>query len=251
MPMASVTEHYKQLLARHYTWMSGADFAAKVAEQRVLLQQVLRASGIAPPAGLALDLGSGPGFQSLALAELGFSPVVAVDTSAELLEELRTHIGTHRIETRQADLAAMGDLTFGSDAAVAVCMGDTLTHLLSKQTVESFFTGGHRALTTGGLFVITYRDLTGELTGLDRFLPVRSDDEKIMTCFLEYESKDAVLVHDLIHIREGSEWKLEKSSYRKLRLAQEWVADALGRAGFSIVKQEPAGRLTMIVAQKT
>jgi cyclopropane fatty-acyl-phospholipid synthase-like methyltransferase len=249
--MASVTEHYKQLLAHHYTWMSGADFAAKVAEQRALLEQVLRASGIAQPAGLALDLGSGPGFQSVALAELGFSPVVAVDTSAELLEELRTHIGMHAIETRQADLAAIGDLTFGSDAAVAVCMGDTLTHLPSKQAVDSFFTGIHRALATGGLLVITYRDLTSELTGLDRFLPVRSDEEKIMTCFLEYASDDAVLVHDLIHIREGREWKLEKSSYRKLRLAQQWVIDALGRAGFSILKQEPAGRLTLIVARKT
>jgi hypothetical protein len=72
-----------------------------------------------------------------------------------------------------------------------------------------------------------------------------------MTCFLEYASDDAVLVHDLIHIRGGREWKLEKSSYRKLRLAQQWVIDALGRAGFSIVKQEPAGRLTLIVARKT
>jgi SAM-dependent methyltransferase len=249
--MTSVTEHYKQLLARHYTWMSGADFAAKVAEQRAILQQVLVACGIAQPAGLALDLGSGPGFQSVALAELGFSPVVAVDTSAELLEELRTHIGMHRIETRQADLSAIGDLTFPSPAAVAVCMGDTLTHLPSKQTVESFLTGLHRTLSTGGLFVITYRDLTSELTGLDRFLPVRSDDEKIMTCFLEYESDDAVLVHDLIHIREGREWKLEKSSYRKLRLSQRWVLDALGSAGFSIVRHEPAGRLTLIVARKT
>jgi SAM-dependent methyltransferase len=249
--MASVTEHYKQLLSRHYTWMSGADFAAKVAEQRALLEQVLRASGIAQPAGLALDLGSGPGFQSVALAELGFSPVVAVDTSAELLEELRTHIGMHAIETRQADLAAIGDLTFGSEAAMAVCMGDTLTHLPSKQTVDSFFTGVHRALAAGGLFVITYRDLTSELTGLDRFLPVCSDDERIMICFLEYESDDAVLVHDLVHIREGREWRLEKSSYRKLRLAQQWVIDALGRAGLTIVKQEPAGRLTLIVARKT
>jgi SAM-dependent methyltransferase len=249
--MASVTEHYKQLLARHYTWMSGADFAAKVAEQRALLEQVLRASGIVQPAGLALDLGSGPGFQSVALAELGFSPVVAVDTSAELLEELRAHIGMHAIETRQADLAAIGDLTFPSPATIAVCMGDTLTHLSSKQTVEAFFAGVHRTLITGGLFVITYRDLTSELTGLDRFLPVRSDDEKIMTCFLEYEGEESVVVHDLIHIREGREWKLEKSNYRKLRLAQPWVVDALSRAGFSIVKQEPAGRLTLIVARKS
>jgi len=48
----------------------------------------------------------------------------------------------------------------------------------------------------------TYRDLTKELEGLDRFIPVRSDD-KIMTCFLEYESAESVAVHDLIYTRVG------------------------------------------------
>jgi len=58
------------------------------------------------------------------------------------------------------------------------------------------------ALHSGGVFVSTYRDLTKELEGLDRFIPVRSDD-KIMTCFLEYESAESVAVHDLIYTRVG------------------------------------------------
>lgn len=247
--MSTTEEHYRQLLAKHYTWMSGSDFAARVRDQRTLLESILQQHHM-KASGLALDLGSGPGFQSVALADLGFSPVIAVDTSAELLAELRTHSGAHRIETRQADLAAVGDLTFPSLATVAVCMGDTLSHLPSRQKVQSFFSGLHRVLASSALFVITYRDLTVELHDLDRFLPVRSDEEKIMTCFLEYE-QDAVVVHDLIHVREGSEWHLHKSSYRKLRLAKQWVVETLFSAGFRTIQQGDAGRLSLIVAQRS
>jgi len=82
--------HYAQLLAQHYTWMFGVSFDEKVAEQKALMERAL-AEGAGPAAGTAVDLGSGPGFQSIALAQLGLAPVIAIDTSAELLNELTIH----------------------------------------------------------------------------------------------------------------------------------------------------------------
>ena len=105
--MATVEEHYRKLLAKHYTWMTGVSFAEKVAEQKAMLETILEP---ATPRGSALDLGSGPGFQSVALAELGFAPVIAVDTSAGLLGELKLHQGIHSIETVQADLASLAEV---------------------------------------------------------------------------------------------------------------------------------------------
>ena len=60
---SAVTRHYDDLLAEHYSWMVGMPFADNVAEQRDLL----RTLGVGPGAGLAVDLGCGPGYQAVAL----------------------------------------------------------------------------------------------------------------------------------------------------------------------------------------
>jgi len=247
--MSSVTDHYRELLSEHYVWMFGIPFEEKVAEQKALLERIL--STLQPPVhhGPALDLGSGPGFQSIALAELGFSPVIAVDTSAELLSELSARSGSLAIETRVADITSLKSIHLHSAPTMAVCMGDTLTHLSSRNEVESLFASVSARLAPQGIFILTWRDLTHELTGTDRFLSVRNDDQKIMTCFLEYESSGTVLVHDLIHIRQPEGWVLHKSSYRKLRLSSAWVNAALSNAGFRVDIQEP-GRMFLIAARK-
>jgi len=69
--MSTVTEHYQQLLAKHYTWMFGASFNEKVMEQESLLSQTLGDLTKQSAGALAVDLGSGPGFQTIALAHLG------------------------------------------------------------------------------------------------------------------------------------------------------------------------------------
>ncbi len=247
--MSTVSEHYETLLAHHYSWMFNQSFEDKVAEQRRILEEVL------PPEEtverrLAVDLGAGPGFQSVALAELGFSRVVAVDTSEILLKELEAHRNGSPVETVHGDLLGLQDIVAKGQADAIVCMGDTLTHLESRNEVEQLFLSAYNAFASGGSLVLTFRDLTAELLGLDRFLPIRSDTDKIMTCFLEFESPERVRVHDLIHVRESTGWKLQKSSYSKLRLAPAWVAQCLVDAGFSILAQKPAGRLHLIAARK-
>src|SRR5580692_12079016 len=79
--MSEVTDHYEHLLAHHYTWMFGTSFADKVAEQKSFLTQALQSLKPSPTPQLAVDLGSGPGFQTIALAQLGFSSVLAIATS--------------------------------------------------------------------------------------------------------------------------------------------------------------------------
>lgn len=238
----SVADHYENLLADHYSWMCGP-FEAGVAAQRALL------SGLGIEGGkLALDLGCGAGLQSVALAELGFA-VTAVDTSRKLLDELETRRGQLPIVTLERDIADIPARAPQPPFDVAVCMGDTLTHLPSRAAVERLFDRVAAELAPSGLLVLTFRDMAVPLTGTDRFIPVRSDADRIMTCFLEYEP-ETVLVHDLIHVRQGAEWVLSKSSYRKLRLASDWVASALQARGFSVLSNGPSGRMTLIVARR-
>jgi SAM-dependent methyltransferase len=230
--------------------MFGVSFEERVKEQKSFLSYALENLECRQETTLAVDLGSGPGFQTIALAELGFSPVIAIDTSSELLDELRSHAGSLPIQTEKADLRDLSATVPGGHAAVIVCMGDTLTHLPNERDVSALFCGVFDALVPGGRFVITFRDLTTELQGTDRFILVRSSDERIMTCFLEYENPEYVVVHDLVHTRNGLEWSLSKSSYRKLRLSVDWLVQELGGAGLEVVSRGPAGRMEAIVTRK-
>ncbi len=78
-----VAAHYRGLLASHYSWMLGGDIEQVATQDRQLFEKLeLGASS----SGLAVDLGCGPGPQTLALADMGFGTVVGVDTSRELLD---------------------------------------------------------------------------------------------------------------------------------------------------------------------
>jgi hypothetical protein len=176
--------------------------------------------------------------------------VIAIDTSSELLDELRSHVSGLPVRMEKADLRELPAIVQAGQATVVVCMGDTLTHLPDKNDVSALFRGVFDRLSVGGMFVITYRDLTTELYGTDRFIPVRSDDNRIMTCFLEFENTESVAVHDLVYTRQGTGWSLNKSSYRKLRLGTDWVRQELTKAGFIDISQDSSGRLTAFAAAK-
>jgi SAM-dependent methyltransferase len=252
--MTTAPDHYDRLLAEHYTWMLGGDPAALAAGQRALLSELGVPGGTGD--GLAVDLGCGPGHTSLALAELGFAPVLAVDLNRALLDELTAHTTGHpAVEPVRADLrTALPELVRPGTAEVVVCLGDTLTHLPTRGDVAALLNNIADALAPGGLAVLSYRDLTVPLTGTDRFLPVRATEDRIMTCFLEYPedyNDYTVVVHDLLHVRRGpgEDWTLRTGSYRKLRLAHTWVLGQCRTAGLRVAAErtERGGMRTVVL----
>ncbi|MDH6680036.1 SAM-dependent methyltransferase [Rhodococcus sp. LBL1] len=227
--MATAADHYDHLLADHYTWMLGGDIGAAAATQANLL----RGLGLevrAEDGAMAVDLGCGPGPQTLALVRLGYTSVTAVDTSASLLAELdehATHSGVAQaVRPVHADVRGVLPRLFtrGSVATI-VCMGDTLPHLPTRADVQQLITDVAEALRPGGNFVVTYRDLTDERHGTDRFIPVRHTEDRILTCFLDYVDESTVTVYDLLHTRHDGAWQLKTGSYPKLRLPHQRLAD--------------------------
>ncbi len=100
------------------------------------------------------------------------------------------------------------------------------------------------------LLILTFRDYVSvELRGDQRFIPIQSDDTKILTCFLEYH-QDVIEVHDLLHRKEGAQWTLIASSYRKLRLDKNWLVKQLTELDFAIVRNTFESGMVSIVAKK-
>ena len=242
--MAGSKEHYERVLSPVYSWMYGG-FAAALERNREFFER----HGIEGPTstGIAVDLGAGCGFQSIPLAELGYS-VTAIDLDAGLLQELRDEAGDLPIHTVEADLREFRQ-HISESLELAICMTDTLLHLESRADVRKLCSNVMTALAPGGRFIVTFRDLTHELTGLDRFVPIRSDSNTIFTCFLEYEP-ETVKVHDLVYRRDGDSWQFSKSYYRKLRLSREWMEQTLAAADFSRTDSHVEHSLVTIVATR-
>ena len=231
--MPSVSEHYADLLAPIYSWMvGGVDAALSLGEADLV--------GLLPAAGLAVDLGAGFGMHALPLARAGWR-VLAVDSSPRLLSELETRAAGLSVRACCGDLLDFArHLAPEERAELILCMGDTLTHMDSLDAVAQLARGVAGRLARGGRFIATFRDYTRLPSGDARFIPVRSDENRILTCFLE-ESGDHLHVHDLLHERAGHTWATKASSYRKLRLPPPMAVDIFTAAGLR-AKVEPGPR---------
>jgi SAM-dependent methyltransferase len=242
--MVDSATHYRILLAKHYSWMLGTAFEDAVTEQRRQFTEL----GIGP-GRLAVDLGCGPGYQAAALADLGFAKVLALDTSQTLLDELVEHRGSRPIEPICDDILRLPQYAPNGSIDVTVCIGDTLPHLESMAQVRALLQACWHALRPSGRLLLTFRDYSQALHGLDRIIPVRFDADRLMTCILDYTT-DHVEVTDLIYTRVGAGWNLQKSSYRKLRLIPDEVAALLRSLGFAVAPLAGSGRMTKISAMK-
>ncbi len=128
-------------------------------------------------------------------------------------------------------------------------MGNTLTHLREVHDVASLFEKVYSVLEDGGNSALSFRDLMIELEGMDRIIPVRSDDGRLMAIFLEY-TKNHVNVHDVIYIRRHSGWEFRKSVYKKLRIGKGQVHEILRRIGYSILLSQVENGFSVVVARK-
>ncbi|EDM66220.1 hypothetical protein PE36_00990 [Moritella sp. PE36] len=241
--MVTVEEHYESLLSDVYTWLMGGFDEAK--SNNV---EFFKSRNITPSSSdIAVDLGAGSGFQSIPLAELGFN-VTAIDLSQKLLNELKSNSNNQPIITINDDILNFKDHVSAS-CELIVCMTDTITHLKSKDDALKIFQDSFNSLEDGGKLILTFRDLSTELKDTDRFIPVRSDENIIFTCFLEYEPT-TVKIHDIVYIKTHGKWALNKSCYRKIRLSVEWVENQLLSIGFKLEESSNSNGFQTIVAVK-
>lgn len=239
----TVKDHYDRYLGNFYSWTVG-DFT----EKQLLQERFFVENEVTPKSsGVAFDLGSGHGINSIALSNLGFS-VRAIDFNHQLLEELKERVEHRKIEVIDAHLLEYLYAVRLKPELIA-CMGDTLTHLSGPDQVEELIALSAQKLERGGKLVISYRELTNELTNEKRFIPVNSDENRIHTCYLEY-LPGYVKVFDILLEREGTQWKQTVSWYPKLRISVSRVISLFEKNGLSLIKKEVILGMTYLIAAK-
>ena len=239
----NVKDHYENHLGSFYSWMLG-DFETRQKEQ----EDFFTKNCIFPKSNkVAMDLGAGNGIQSVSLAKLGFS-VKAIDFTSQLSNEIVNHSAGLDIEVLNGDFTdQVYFLKYAPE--LMVCMGDTITQLESTDHIDLLLKNASRYSRDNAVFVVSFRDLTRELTDEQRFIPVRSDDNRILTCLLEY-FPDFVKVTDILHERINHEWVQKVSCYRKLRLNTEMLRNLFARNNFHLMDVEIIKGMNYLIFRK-
>jgi 2-polyprenyl-3-methyl-5-hydroxy-6-metoxy-1,4-benzoquinol methylase len=239
----TVKEHYENHLGNFYSWMAG-DFETKQKE----FSDFLKTNNISlSPSGVAIDLGAGHGIQSVALAKLGFK-VTAIDFNPQLLNELKNNTKDLSVEILEEDIRSIAnhkDLKPG----LIVCWGDTLTHLDNVYEIEDLLAECYQILSPGGKLILSFRDYSEKLSGNKRFIPVKSDAKRILTCMLEY-TPTHVTINDLLHEFNGQTWEQKISSYNKVRISAMEVEDVLTTCGMNILLSQTVNGMVTMIAEK-
>ncbi len=122
-----------------------------------LVHDWLGKAGVTPPALLG-DLGAGTGLMALMLARRGWS-VWGVERSPAMLAEALKNTAKQpapvqaRLSWEQGDIryfAMPGDLRLDG----AVCLCNTINHLVAREEVLSFIQAAYRALKPGGVLIL-------------------------------------------------------------------------------------------------
>jgi 2-polyprenyl-3-methyl-5-hydroxy-6-metoxy-1,4-benzoquinol methylase len=241
--MTTAHQHYERHLAPIYVWMAGGvepalrDGAIEIAALGLPLSR----------GDIALDLGAGFGMHAIPLARAG-AKVTAIDSSTELLRTL-TQLGAGLPVQAVNDELLNFEHHLAHPADAILCMGDTITHLTDFDAVARLVERVSNALRAGGVFVVSLRDYSAPLTGDDRFIHVRSDEARSLTCFLEY-GPHVVRVHDIVHERTAAGWRSRVSHYPKLRLPPECLIGNLESRGFAVRRQAGPRGMVRLVAQR-
>lgn len=232
--MTSEKDKYSRLEYRRLIAWPG-----RIEREADLLCRVL-SSG---PSERVLDLGCGTGEHARFLAQQGFS-VVGVDSSESQIATAREAPQQAGIEFLLGDLRELQNLLQGSFGG-ALCLGNTLPHLLDQDSLVQFLAGLRVHLAEGAPLLLQILNYERIFQRQERYLPLslRPDDSGDIV-FLRlmnlHPDGSVTFFPSTLQLKPGHEPPLEVKASKEVRL-RGWRLDELERhfqaAGFRVTER--------------
>lgn len=174
------------------------DWEERLARERSLVLRVLGGA----PSKRVLDLGCGTGRHARMLAEEGYE-VIGIDASESALERANDQPIPAGVEFLHGDMGAVEHAVRGHFGA-ALCLGNTLPHLLSTESLARMFVGLKRRLLPGAPFLFQLLNYDRILGGEVRALPIeffQSPDGELVILRLVRPMTDGIVLHTTTTLR--------------------------------------------------
>jgi glycine/sarcosine N-methyltransferase len=181
-----------------------------------------------------LDAACGTGHHAIALARRSYA-VVGSDLSQAMVERARANAAAAGVKVALA-VAGLGELvTLGETFDAALCLGNSLPHLLTAEAVADALADFAAVLQPGGLLVIQNRNFDRVWAERERFMPPQShqagDGERLFLRFYDFH-EETVTFHMIRLRRAGESWTQDVESTELRPIFRDDLAASLEAAGF-------------------
>jgi glycine/sarcosine N-methyltransferase len=181
-----------------------------------------------------LDTACGTGHHAIALARRGYQ-VVGADLSVPMVERARENASAAGVDVTFS-VAGLGELSsLGQTFDAAICLGNSLPHLLSAQAVEGALDDLASVIRPGGLLVIQNRNFDRVWVERERFMaPQSTRDAEGEWLFLRfYDFHQKTVTFNMIRLRRTEDgWAQDVESTELRPIFRNDLADTLSAAGF-------------------
>lgn len=184
-----------------------------------------------------LDVACGTGHHAIALAMQGYE-VAGVDLSAAMIELARQNAAEQDVVAAFA-VAGLGELsTLGQTFDAALCLGNSLPHLLSAEAVDDALADLAAVLRPGGFLVIQNRNFDRVWAERERFMPPQAAQdahgEWIFVRFYDFHPE--TVTFNMLRLRRADDgWAQDAESTELRPIFSRDLARALDAAGFEPV----------------
>lgn len=184
------------------------DWPSRLERERELLEATLSRA----PSRRIIDLGCGEGHHVRFLAQRGCE-VVGIDASEPVLDRAQAQSIPEGVQFILTDLGAVERSVHGQFGA-ALCLGNTLAHLLSPESVSRMLIGLRRRLLPGAPVLLHGLNYDRILDRQIRSLPVAlvpTEENEIALFDLVRPREDGIVLHTLtaVHYRPGGDPPVE------------------------------------------
>ena len=210
------------------------DWTARLAAELLFIERGLQAV----EARQVLDAACGTGMHAVELARRGYT-VVGADLSVGMIERARENAAGAGVEVRFI-VAGFGQLAarVGNEFDALLCLGNSLSHVLTAEALQATLTDFAAVLRPGGLLLIQNRNFDAVMSGQARWMDPQAHREGsrewLFIRFYDF-NPDGTLAFNVVTLRrdEAGEWTQHIEATTLCPLLHAELSSAIIAAGFS------------------